>query len=144
MTPGLGQATPLPVGFVLAGVALAGGALAILAGYALWKHRVRPADPPPRPLPTDETGAVDVAIESDEERVIALLRDSDSPVRQQQIVEATGWSDSKTSRVLTRLADENRITKICIGRENVIKLTPDPSAASTAEEGEAMKRPSGP
>jgi hypothetical protein len=57
---------------------------------------------------------------SDEQRVHALVDDRGGRVRQSVIVEETGWSKSKVSRVLSEMADEGSIEKITIGRENLI------------------------
>ncbi|MBP1922838.1 putative membrane protein [Halorubrum alkaliphilum] len=43
-------------------------------------------------------------------------------MRQSAIVEELDWSKSKTSRVLSRMADEGDVEKLRIGRENVIDL----------------------
>lgn len=59
---------------------------------------------------------------TDGDRVRNLLRDRGGRVRQKELVEAFGWSDSKTSRVVSRLAEEEEIEKLRIGRENVISL----------------------
>ncbi|MBV0925612.1 hypothetical protein KTS45_15510 [Halomicroarcula limicola] len=57
---------------------------------------------------------------SDEERVLYLLDQHDGQLRQSAVVDGTGWSKSKVSRVLSRMADEGTIEKINIGRENII------------------------
>jgi uncharacterized membrane protein len=61
-------------------------------------------------------------VRTNEEQVIALLEAADGQRKQAAIGAALGWSDSKTSRVLSSLADEGTIEKIRIGRENVIRL----------------------
>lgn len=57
---------------------------------------------------------------SDEARVFKLLDQHDGQLRQSAVVEETGWSKSKVSRVLSRMADEGDIEKINIGRENIV------------------------
>ncbi|WP_135303467.1 helix-turn-helix transcriptional regulator [Haloarcula amylovorans] len=57
---------------------------------------------------------------SDEERVLYLLDQHNGQLRQSAVVDGTGWSKSKVSRVLSRMADEGTIEKINIGRENII------------------------
>ena len=64
----------------------------------------------------------DGEVRTNEEQVIALLEAADGQRKQAAIGAALGWSDSKTSRVLSSLADEGTIEKIRIGRENVIRL----------------------
>ncbi|KTG21893.1 helix-turn-helix transcriptional regulator [Haloferax profundi] len=57
---------------------------------------------------------------SDEDHVFKLLDEHDGQLRQSAVVEGTGWSKSKVSRVLSRMEDEGGIKKINIGRENLI------------------------
>lgn len=65
------------------------------------------------------------ALATDEDRVKSLLRSEDGRVRQADIVDRFGWSASKTSRVLSAMADSGEINKLRIGRENVIELAAD-------------------
>jgi hypothetical protein len=71
---------------------------------------------------TDATGPGPEVTEAmtDEERIHSLIDDRGGRVRQSTIVEETGWSKSKVSRVLSRMADEGAVEKITIGRENLI------------------------
>jgi hypothetical protein len=68
-----------------------------------------------RDEPTDPVAAL-----TDEERVQRIVDDHGGRVRQSAVVEETGWSKSKVSRVLSRMADEGRVEKITLGRENLI------------------------
>ncbi|POG54360.1 helix-turn-helix transcriptional regulator [Haloferax marisrubri] len=56
----------------------------------------------------------------DETRVLRLLDGNGGQLRQSKVVEGTGWSKSKVSRVLSRMAEEGTVTKINLGRENLI------------------------
>ncbi|MFB6254696.1 MAG: helix-turn-helix transcriptional regulator [Halobacteriaceae archaeon] len=58
---------------------------------------------------------------TDEEKVTELLKEQDR-LHQADIAEELGWSSSKTSRVLSRMAEANKINKIQVGRENLISL----------------------
>lgn len=69
-----------------------------------------------------ETDKVNVELLSDEERVEQLLDDHGGRMKQAAIVEATGWSNAKVSQLLSSMAEENRIDKLRLGRENVISL----------------------
>lgn len=60
---------------------------------------------------------------TDEERLRSLLRSNGGRMRQADIVERVDWSESKVSRVLNRLVDEEVVEKTRIGRENVVSLT---------------------
>ncbi|RJX43310.1 hypothetical protein DM826_06805 [Halonotius aquaticus] len=70
------------------------------------------ADPP------DE----DLSLLADDERVERLLERNGGRMRQAAIVEETDWSDAKVSQLLSSMADEERISKLRIGRENLITL----------------------
>jgi len=59
---------------------------------------------------------------TDRDRVGKLLADGGGYLRQQAIVRATGWSKSKVSRLLSEMAEDGQVTKITVGRENVIAL----------------------
>jgi len=59
---------------------------------------------------------------TDEDRVRHLLSKGDGYLRQQELVCETGWSKSKVSRLLSRMEDDGEVTKIHIGRENIIAL----------------------
>ena len=75
----------------------------------------------------DETAgpAVDPELLSDEERVEQLLEQNGGRMRQADIVTETDWSDAKVSQLLSRMADEGRVEKLRLGRENVISLPDD-------------------
>lgn len=74
----------------------------------------------------DDTGldtVPDESILTREEYVCQLLERNNDRMRQRQIVEITGWSKAKVSRVLSDLEEEGQIRKIQVGRENVIELS---------------------
>jgi len=58
----------------------------------------------------------------DETRVTQLLSTHDGRLKQSQIVEATEWSKSKVSRLLSSMEDDGEITRIRLGRENLVCL----------------------
>ncbi|MDS0295083.1 IclR-like transcriptional regulator [Halogeometricum sp. S3BR5-2] len=57
-----------------------------------------------------------------EDEVIAILETAGGRLEQSAIVSETGWSKATVSRVLSSMADEGRITKISLGRRNLITL----------------------
>jgi hypothetical protein len=59
---------------------------------------------------------------TDEDQVRDVLVAHGGRCKQSRIVEELDWSKSKTSRVLSRMAEEDRVEKLRIGRENVIEL----------------------
>lgn len=109
-TGGPGSTSALPSSALL-GVAAA--ALLVLLGLAGRSYRRRSGNA------VDASAA---AGPTDEERVLELLRDRDGRVAQSAIVEAFDWSTSKTSRLLSRMADEGTVEKLQIGRQNLIQL----------------------
>ncbi|KAB1186865.1 MULTISPECIES: hypothetical protein [Haloferax] len=65
---------------------------------------------------------VDVDLLSDEERVELLLEQNGGRMKQANIVKETGWSDAKVSQLLSAMADNGRVEKLRLGRENLISL----------------------
>lgn len=119
------------------GATLAGLLLAALASVVLWRrYRDRAADSPAHSPTANAHESEHPPLETDEERVIAHLRDCGGQAPQQRLIELTGWSPAKVSRVLTELAEDDVIVKIPVGRENVIQLNCDsapPTAAGLAD-----------
>jgi uncharacterized membrane protein len=64
---------------------------------------------------------------TDEDRVLALLEAEGGRIRQAEIADRLDWSASKTSRVVSGMAEDGTIEKLRIGRENVIDLANDES-----------------
>ncbi len=117
-----------------------------VAGAVLWRRYQgdgRPGEsapgsddlPPPSDqpetaaTPTDaDSPAVDEADDrvdrllTDEARIQELLQEHGGQLKQAQIVELTPWSKSKVSRLISTMAEENKVTKITLGRENLITL----------------------
>lgn len=121
----------LPLGWI----ALAGAVVLLGAGvvFARWRGVVGQR----RGLPDESAGgregvsepSTDAGgvppIQTDADRVSALLRENGGRMRQAAIAEELGWSASKASRVLSELAEEGRVEKLRLGRENVIGLPED-------------------
>lgn len=59
---------------------------------------------------------------SDEDRVQALIRQNGGRMKQVNIVDETGWSKSKVSMLLSDMEEEGQISKLRVGRENIISL----------------------
>ncbi|WP_280587768.1 hypothetical protein [Halorubrum sp. Boch-26] len=74
----------------------------------------------------------DLSLLSDEERVERLLTENGGRMRQADIVTETGWSDAKVSQLLSEMADEGRVEKLRLGRENLISL---PDGNGEADDG---------
>lgn len=62
------------------------------------------------------------ALLTDEDRVRHLLDRSGGRMKQSAIVEETGWSKAKVSRLLSAMDEDGAVEKLSLGRENVISL----------------------
>jgi hypothetical protein len=77
-------------------------------------------------------GVPEAELLSDEERVVDLLEDNGGRMKQVDIVEATDWSKSKVSMLLSDMEEAERISKLRVGRENIVSLTGhEPDAAGS-------------
>ncbi|SDM35327.1 hypothetical protein SAMN04487949_1380 [Halogranum gelatinilyticum] len=59
---------------------------------------------------------------TDEDRVVSMLEDNGGRMKQVNIVDETGWSKSKVSMLLSEMEEAGTISKLRVGRENVISL----------------------
>jgi uncharacterized membrane protein len=75
----------------------------------------------------------DFELLSDEERVEYLLDEHGGRMKQGNIVKETGWSDAKVSQLLSSMAEEGRVEKLRLGRENLISL-PDQTVVDDRDE----------
>jgi hypothetical protein len=65
---------------------------------------------------------IDEELLSDEERVERLLERNGGRMKQATIVKETGWSNAKVSQLLSAMAEDDRVDKLRIGRENLISF----------------------
>lgn len=69
---------------------------------------------------------------SDEERVVALLESHGGRMKQVDIVGNMEWSKSKVSMLLSEMEDDGVISKLRVGRENIVSLAGhEPDAAGS-------------
>ncbi len=99
---------------LLAIAALVG--LAGLTGVVWWRRTAGPSSSP---------GTPDAELLSNEEQVLQLLEDEDGRMKQQEVVQRLGWTDAKTSQVISDLREAGDIETFRLGRENVIRLPDD-------------------
>jgi hypothetical protein len=79
-----------------------------------------------------QTPIPDEELLSDDDRVIQLLEDNGGRMKQVNIVEETEWSKSKVSMLLSDMEEEGQISKLRVGRENIISLSGhEPDAAGS-------------
>lgn len=73
----------------------------------------------------EERPPIDESILTNEEVVCRLLDRNEGRMRQTEIIESTEWSKAKVSRVLSDLEEEGVVSRVRIGRENVVDLQSD-------------------
>ncbi|MFA9426562.1 helix-turn-helix transcriptional regulator [Natronorubrum sp. A-ect3] len=71
---------------------------------------------------TDAAPLADEELLTDEDRVVRLIRENGGRMKQVNIVDETGWSKSKVSMLLSDMEEEDTISKLRVGRENIISL----------------------
>ncbi|SFL53606.1 IclR helix-turn-helix domain-containing protein [Halogranum rubrum] len=118
-------------------------------GSAMTTDSTSPADSADTPTPVgEETGDPDDPMHNlpfdlsdpltDEDEVLKLLYESEGRLRQSEINNATDWSKSKVSRLLSSMEEDGKIRKITIGRENLVTLADRvPESAESPFEDEA-------
>ncbi|GKZ13761.1 hypothetical protein [Haladaptatus sp. T7] len=79
-----------------------------------------------------EPAVSDEELLTDEARVKKLLRENGGRMKQVNIVDETGWSKSKVSMLLSEMEEDGEISKLRVGRENIISLDGhEPDAAGS-------------
>ena len=69
---------------------------------------------------------------TDQELIVHILESNEDRMKQAKIVDETGWSKSKVSMVLSEMEDDGDISKLRVGRENIISLSgSEPEAAGS-------------
>ena len=91
------------------------------------RHAERPNST--RPEPRQEEESI-----SDREHVRELLEANGGRMHQSDIVDSVDWSKAKVSRLLSELEDDGEISKLRLGRENLVCLPGhEPSATKSPE-----------
>lgn len=79
-----------------------------------------------------EPSVSDEELLTDEARVKKLLDENGGRMKQVNIVDETGWSKSKVSMLLSEMEEDGEISKLRVGRENIISLEGhEPDAAGS-------------
>lgn len=76
------------------------------------------------------TGASANELTSQQEQVLRLLIANQGRMKQSEISSSTGWSEAKISRLLQRMEDGGDISRISVGRHNLILIGNYPSTAA--------------
>lgn len=92
-------------------------ALALLGGILVARNRYDQ----PTALTTEAEPDREEFI-TDRERVRQLLQENDGRMRQSAIVDSVDWSKAKVSRLLADLEEDGQVTKLRLGRENLVCL----------------------
>jgi len=100
------------------------------AAALLWRTGRDDPDPPTQTTETNTTAAAPVELEKDDDdgiltdegQVLKLLRDNRDRMKQVDIVEETGWSKSKVSRLLSRMEERGDVNRLRVGRGNIVYL----------------------
>ena len=71
---------------------------------------------------------------TDREKVQQLIRENGGRMKQSRIVDSVDWSKAKVSRLLAELEDEDQVTKLRLGRENLVCLPGHEPTASQSPE----------
>lgn len=80
------------------------------------------SDQPEQSAEAETMPPLDRELLSDEEYVEALVERNGGRMKQATIVTETGWSNAKVSQLLSSMAEEGRIEKLRLGRENLISF----------------------
>ncbi len=101
-------------------------ALAVLAGILALRNRLDQ----PRSLSATATTAEQTEFLTDRERVRQLINENGGRMKQSEIVDAVDWSKAKVSRLLADLEEDGVVTKLRLGRENLVCLSGHEPTAS--------------
>ncbi|MHC3437938.1 helix-turn-helix transcriptional regulator [Natrialbaceae archaeon A-gly3] len=105
-------------------------ALAVLGGVLVIRNRLAEYD-----AGNEDHSRTDEEFLSDREQVHYLVDENGGRMKQSEIVEAVDWSKAKVSRLLAELEDDGEITKLRLGRENLICLEGNEPTASKSSDG---------
>ena len=82
----------------------------------------RPADETPSSRGTGEDAVSTEQPKLPEERILEVLSTREGVMMQAEIASKLGWTDSKTSRVLSDMENDGRISRFWVGREKAVFL----------------------
>lgn len=104
--------------------------LAIIGGLLIVRNRL---DARADVGPTNQESNTDEVV-TDREKVRRLIRNNGGRMKQAEIVDSVEWSKAKVSRLLADLEADGEITKLRIGRENLICLPGhEPTASQSSD-----------
>ena len=86
---------------------------------------------PEQPVDSSPGSEPDSELLSNEEQVLQLLESNGGRMKQQTVVQELGWTDAKTSKVVSKLRDDEEIESFRIGRENVLRVLDEDSEGTS-------------
>lgn len=104
-------------------------ALALLGGVLVIRNRLERTE-----KRTDSPAPANEEFVTDRERVRQLVKENGGRMKQSAIVDSVEWSKAKVSRLLADLEEDGEITKLRLGRENLVCLPGHEPAASKSTE----------
>ncbi|XHH09770.1 MAG: helix-turn-helix transcriptional regulator [Candidatus Bathyarchaeia archaeon] len=111
-TPTIGSQRPL----LLLAVSSVGVAVILGGSFLVLKRRRQP-----RQVST-VSGAATVVVQSEEDKILNLLRSAKGSMRQSDITEQCRFSKAKTSQLLTALEKNGAVTRLKSGRDKIVTL----------------------
>ncbi|WP_394295580.1 helix-turn-helix transcriptional regulator [Natrialba hulunbeirensis] len=72
---------------------------------------------------------------TDQEKVHQLISENGGRMKQSRIVDSVDWSKAKVSRLLAELEEDGQVTKLRLGRENLVCLPGhEPTASKSPDQ----------
>jgi len=81
--------------------------------------------------------SIDQSLLTNEEQVLELLENRGGRIKQQEVVDALEWSETKTSEVVASLDEAGDLEVLRIGRENVLSLPENQDGSVATREDDA-------
>ncbi|GAB3664574.1 helix-turn-helix transcriptional regulator [Halopiger thermotolerans] len=107
-------------------------ALALLGGVLAVRNRLDERDQ----LAASQEQPADEFV-TDREKIRQLVTENGGRMKQSRIVDSVDWSKAKVSRLLAELEEEGQITKLRLGRENLVCLPGhEPTASKSPEQAQ--------
>ncbi len=112
----INNTVPGQTGFVIIALLAVGISVPLLGFYAFKKRR---SDDNAAALTVPEISV----IETEEDKILKLLKTSGGTMRQSDITERLGFSKAKTSQLLTALEGKGKLARYKKGRDKIVTLT---------------------
>ena len=102
-------------GYVVLGIIGAGIGISLLGFYAFKKRKNNGKS-------SQTIITQPASIETDEDKVLKLLKNAGGTMKQSDITEACGFSKAKTSQLLTALENNGNLTRYKKGRDKIVTI----------------------